>query len=284
MRHASWTAIESSPLAMGLYRAYRRLPERVRAPARWLAMPRWQLACRIVRTAAGNRVLSGPFAGMQLNLAPVSSRNLLSYLLGTQELELADVIERIIARAYPSIINIGVADGYYAIGLALRISTTRVVGFEALPEHHAPVMRAAQANGVAERIRVDGLCTPAELVRELKLTTPPTLVLADIEGGEIELLDPAVVEALAGVDALVETHDGLRPGCTRTLIERFAETHDIERITARPRTFADFPRERLPLLARLIPETAVELMNERRTGVQEWLYMTAKPEPQRRHV
>jgi hypothetical protein len=37
----------------------------------------------------------------------------------------------------------------------------------------------------------------------------------------------------------------------------------------------DFPRDFLPRLCRWFPALAVELMNERRTGQQRWLMLTA---------
>jgi len=279
MRHATWNAIETNPLAMKAYRSYRRLPEAVRAPARWLVAPRWHLACAIVRHSAGNRVLSGPFEGMAMQLSPVSSRRLLGYLLGTQELELHEVIETIVETPYSAIINIGVADGYYAIGLARRMPEVHVIGFETLKEHHDLFWRAARLNGVSDRVRLEGFCAPADLSAALASASGRRLVLCDIEGGEKELLDNRRIPELGAADILVETHDGLSPGCTALLLQRFGETHDIRSVYARPRTLRDFPAATLPRLARWMPGTAVELMHERRTGVQEWLFMTPKQTP-----
>jgi hypothetical protein len=276
MRHATWTAIESSPVALRLYRSYRKLPAAVRTPLRWITMPRWYFAVAYIRRVAKNRVLSGPFAGLQLELSPVSGRHLLGYLLGTQEMELCDIVERIVSRRYSTIVNIGAADGYYAIGLARRLPEATVVGFEALPEHHPPLKRAADANGVSRRFRLQGFCDVADLRHELHAACHPVLVIADIEGGEKHLLDPEKVEALRRVDMLIETHDALSPGCTNTLIERFGRTHMIEHIISRPRTLSDFPSATLPALARLMPRMAVELMNERRKGGQDWLFLTTK--------
>jgi hypothetical protein len=276
MRHATWTAIESSPAALRLYRSYRRLPERIRRPLAFIAMPRWHLAAASVRRAADGRVLSGPFAGMRMELTQTSQRQLLGYLLGTQELELQPVVEQILARGYETVLNVGAADGYYAIGLATKLPAASVVAFEALPEHHSRLRRAAKANGVADRVRLQGFCNACDLDRELRRAAAPAILVADIEGGEIELLDPGKIDRLRHADILVETHDALAPGVTEILISRFRATHDIERIWARPRRLSDFPKDVLPQLPRLLPSTAVELMNERRQGRQQWLFLTAK--------
>ncbi|MFT2210266.1 hypothetical protein ACLJYM_00075 [Rhizobium giardinii] len=281
MRQATWNAIEGNPAVMRIYRSYRQLPEEVRAPARWLVAPLWHTACALVRRRATDAVLSGPFQGMKLLLSPVSSRHLLGYLLGTQELELHPIVETVIRQNYGTVINVGVADGYYAIGFARRMPSTRIVGFEGLPEHHEPFWQTARMNGVADRIRVEGFCDTADLQNALAAAGPRPFVLCDIEGGEKALLDNSRIPELNQADILVETHDGLVPGCTSLLLERFGKTHDITSIYARPRSARDFPSDKLPFLAKWMPRTAVELMNERRTGVQEWLFMTARSGPGR---
>jgi hypothetical protein len=277
MRHATWLKIESSPFWYGAYRRYRLLPDSVRNPLRALAMPRWQLAAFLVRHVARRRAVAGPFRGMRIELSALSSRHLLGYILGSQELELREAIEAIAARGYRTILNVGAADGYYAVGLALRAPQARVAAFEALPELHPVIARTAAANGVASRIAIEGICTPVLLRARLGATNGPALILMDIEGGEVELLDPDAIPELARADILVETHDAFVADATATLMRRFQETHEIACYAARPRVLTDFPADFLPSLRRLFPRLAVELMNERRTGQQRWLLLTAKP-------
>lgn len=277
MRHATWLRIESSPFWHSAYRRYRLLPDRVRRPLRAAVMPRWQFAAFLVRFAAGYRAVGGPFRGMRVELSPLSSRHLLGYILGSQELELHDAISQIIARGYRTILNIGAADGYYAVGLAVRSPQARIEAFEALPEFHPLIAQTAATNGVAGRISVSGTCTAALLGARLEAAEAPTLILMDIEGGEVELLDPLAIPQLARADILVETHDAFVANATETLISRFSATHEITCYAARPRVLSDFPADFLPRLKRWFPRLAVELMNERRTGLQRWLLLTAKP-------
>jgi precorrin-6B methylase 2 len=276
MRHATWLKIEASPFWHGAYRRYRLLPDSVRKPLRALLMPQWQIAAFLVRHASRHRAVTGPFRGMRIELSPLSSRHLLGYILGSQELELREAIEEIAAREYRTILNIGAADGYYAVGLAMRAPQARIVAFEALPELHPVIARTAAANGVTSRISIEGTCTSALLRARLDAAKGPTLILMDIEGGEIELLDPRAVPELARADVLVETHDAFVADATTTLVDRFGATHDIACYTARPRVLSDFPSDFLPNLRRWFPRLAVELMNERRTGLQRWLLLTAK--------
>jgi hypothetical protein len=273
MRHATWLKIESSPFWYAAYRRYRLLPDGIRGPLRALFMPRWQTAAFLVRHAARHRIVAGPFRGMRITLSPLSSRHLLGYILGSQELELREAIETMIARRYRTILNIGAADGYYAVGLAMRSPDTHVEAFEALPELHPVIEWTAAANGA--RVSIGGICTPEVLRARLAGAEGSTLIFMDIEGGEVELLDPRVVPELARADIFVETHDSFVADATTTLMDRFRDTHDIACYVARPRVPSDFPANFLPRLRRWFPGLAVDLMNERRTGQQRWLMLTA---------
>jgi hypothetical protein len=241
-----------------------------------MALPRWHLTAAWVRYGSGNTVLSGPFAGTKLYLSPLSGRHLLGYLLGTQEIELRGTIEQIVSRGYATIINIGAADGYYALGLARRLPQASVLAFEANSSHHKYLNISARVNGVAERIFVRGFCGGHDLRAALATVRKPALVICDIEGGEVDLLDPESIGALQSVDLLVETHDQYVTDCTGILTSRFTPTHAVRQFSGRPRAASDFPTADLPLLARMFPETAIELMNERRTEPQQWLLLMAR--------
>jgi hypothetical protein len=275
MRHSTWLGLQSSYLWRSVYANYRKLPSNFRAPLRWIILPRWELATTIVRKAAQEHVIAGPFKGMSLPLSGVSKRLLSSYILGSAELELRCIIERLIARRYSTIVNIGAADGYYAVGLARRLPEGHIVAFEAISELHSVIERAARANGVADRVCIRGHCDVEDLREELVKARAPVLIFSDIEGFETRLLDLKLVPELRLVDLLIETHDALVPRCTETILTRFRETHRIERVIARPRTVADFPEHFLPLLPKLFPQLAVDLMDERRLGVQQWLFCEA---------
>jgi hypothetical protein len=201
---------------------------------------------------------------------------LLGYLLGTQEIELHDAVENIVSRGYKTIINIGAADGYYALGLARRLPQACVLAYEGNSSHHRYLDTSACANGVGERIFIRGFCRGDDLRAALATVRQPALVICDIEGGEMNLLDLESIAALRSVDLLVETHDQYVADCTETLTSRFAPTHAVQQFSGRPRVASDFPSATLPLLTRIFPETAIELMNERREEPQQWLMLTAR--------
>jgi hypothetical protein len=56
------------------------------------------------------------------------------------------------------------------------------------------------------------------------------LIIADIEGAEDDILQPALSPSLSSMSLIVETHDFIRPGALLRLTERFQSTHDIVRV------------------------------------------------------
>ena len=74
----------------------------------------------------GTVVMQGPLAG--LDFLPQSAEGChIAKLLGCYEQPLQPYIEEAIASAYPTILNIGCAEGYYAVGMARRMPNTQAV-------------------------------------------------------------------------------------------------------------------------------------------------------------
>src|SRR5438552_17735231 len=116
---------------------------------------------RVFALTAG-RVVAGPFAGLTY-VDSARGSSIGPKLLGTYELELRQVVEEIIARGYPLIINIGAGEGYYAVGLAKRMPATRFICFYAEPSNQEQIQTLAKLNGVEDRIDVRGFCDEAGL-------------------------------------------------------------------------------------------------------------------------
>ena len=72
------------------------------------------------------RVLDGPFKGLKF-VAKSTEGCHIPKLLGSYEQPLSPYIEEIISKNYSNIINIGCAEGYYAVGLASRMKTVQIL-------------------------------------------------------------------------------------------------------------------------------------------------------------
>src|SRR5271170_4142104 len=164
---------------------------------------------KVARMSQGY-VLSGPFRGMR---SLTSSEDFVDYsmLLGTYEKELHPLVAEIQRSGFRTMIEIGAAQGYYAIGFSLACHQMRIVTFESNPRAREQIARTAQANGVAERITQHGHCDHAQLAKYL--TDPEgSLLFVDIDGGEAELIDPESVPALKHTTILLEEHECIVPG------------------------------------------------------------------------
>lgn len=244
-------------------------PAQLNAALRLLAKWRSVLIQNTVLQQAGTVVPRGPLAGLDF-LDRSAEGCHVAKLIGSYEQPLHPHVERAIGAGYDRILNIGCAEGYYAVGMARRMTGTRVHAFDLDPNARATCAALAEKNGVADRIKIGELFAPADFARHAE---GRTLVFCDIEGNEGDLLDPYAAPALRAMDVIVEVHEGLVPGVTRMLTARFAPTHDIVLVEDNgQRELGDTPDwfRRLAHLDQLLATW------EWRSGPTPWLVMTAR--------
>jgi hypothetical protein len=213
----------------------------------------------------GRVVLGGPFAGMKYVDGAVCSAYA-PKLIGSYEAELHGVICQAINRSYRCVIDVGCAEGYYAVGFARALPEAKVFAFDTDPEARRLCAEMAALNGVADRVTVEGFCDTDRLQT---LPLSDTLLISDCEGYELELLRPDLVPGLERCDLLVELHDCFHPGLTAELTSRFAGTHEIKLIDTAPRQ-----AEQYSALASVKPKDRMPCMAELRPGPMQWAFMT----------
>ncbi len=194
---------------------------------------------KLVRSRTQMRIFDGPFKGMEY--CDISHASVLEpKLIGIYEKELADVVTNLLAIPFDTVIDIGAAEGYYAVGFArFHATCKKVIAFESAQEGRVALESIAKKNAVNDRIEVLGECTPELLADSLR--TSHSLIICDIEGAEGVVLDPEKVSGLASTTILVELHKRKWPGIEETLKSRFAATHTIQAIDQVDRTVKDFP-------------------------------------------
>jgi|TARA_B110000037_G_scaffold141843_1_gene160488 hypothetical protein len=174
----------------------------------------------------GTRVLQGPLKGM--NFIKQSSEGChIAKLLGCYEQPLQTHIDAAIKRNYSTIINIGCAEGYYAVGFARAMPAIRLLAFDTDPKAQTACQELALKNGVGDRVEVRGMFSPEDFAR---YSNKSVMIFCDIEGAEDELLNPKSSPALESMDIIVESHECIRSGITKRLIERFKSSHNIQLI------------------------------------------------------
>jgi hypothetical protein len=220
----------------------------------------------------GSTVKAGPFKGLRYPLEAAGS-TLLPKLVGAYESELHPIIQKISSAGYTTVVDIGCAEGYYAVGLACRLPLAHVHAFDIDAEARHLCRKTARLNGALDRVTIHGRCDQMSLTAKLPSTgSSPAraLVICDAEGFEVDLLDVNLVPRLRHVDLLVELHDCFRSGATDILLERFRKSHCAEVITSTEREPANYEA-----LQNFTLEEQQLALNEFRHGVQRWVYFQA---------
>ncbi|MCX6248460.1 MAG: class I SAM-dependent methyltransferase [Bacteroidetes bacterium] len=218
-------------------------------------------------------VKHGPFKGMIYPSARSTGSSLFPKLLGSYEQELRPIIETACRIPYTEIVDIGCAEGYYAVGFARRSPSVKVFAFDTNSEAISYCREMAVLNGVSERVITGGFCSPAILMG-LPLTAK-ALIICDCEGYEKELFSKQVIRHLSKHDLLIEVHDCIDIEISTVLVERFSDTYRIEEILSTDDTYKA-RKYHFPELEGFSLHKRREILAENRSGIMSWFYLTPK--------
>ena len=239
-------------------RAYERFRNRYKRDAR--------LTRAIVRRQ-GLVVGTGPFAGMKY-IPDAHGSRLVPKLVGSYELELHDAIAEILADPPSVVVDVGCAEGYYAVGFASALPEATVYAYDIAPGAREMCAKLGALNGIGEKLVIQGRCDCKELE---SLPLNHAFVICDCEGYELELLRPDKVPSLKHARLLVELHDFSVPGITAELQLRFESTHRMKLIDIQERD-----PEAYESLSDLSPAMKALALFERETDTtppQQWAYL-----------
>lgn len=197
--------------------------DELNATLRFLGRWRSQLLSNTYYRHHGGIIFQGPFAGMEY-VTTATEGALMPRLLGTYEAGLHPHLERFAAEGIDCVIDVGCAEGYYAVGLARLMPTATVYAYDINEAARDACAKQAAKNGVADRVVIRELFQPKDFET---FSGRKVLVIVDAEGAEDEILQPALSPSLAQMNLIVETHDIYKPGVKDRLIARFSPTHEI---------------------------------------------------------
>ncbi|WP_431854727.1 hypothetical protein [Azospirillum sp.] len=183
---------------------------------------RHALGAQILRCTGGT-VCDGPFRGLALPHKEVDS----AIALGCYEVQLHPTINRVLNTHYGAMHNIGCSIGYYAVGLARfgRIDHAIAWDLDQASLHACEV--TAEANDIHTRFSFRGRAEPAQLAADL-MAVGRSLLVVDIEGGEVELFKPEYISAFKRCDVIIELHEAIDPEMGDRFASLFQDTHDVE--------------------------------------------------------
>jgi len=171
----------------------------------------------------GWSVKYGPFTGMKyVDTARLSK--LLPKIIGSYEMELHPIIYDLLKKRFNVVIDVGCAEGYYAVGFAVKSNSDVVFAFDIDNTARVLCHKMAIMNDVENRVIIGGMCTP-EILNIF--CSKNCLVICDCEGYEYDLLDPVKVCYLKSAYILVEMHEWHNPEIPEIINKRFEKTHDF---------------------------------------------------------
>ena len=221
-----------------------------------------------------NRVLGGPFKGL-LYIRESFCSGFLAKIFGTYELEIVKYIV-LGCKDADYVIDIGAAEGYYAVGLLFNNPKLRCIAFECDKVARHLLDSLAILNNVADRL----ICFDKADCVSLQTVLSQNgrgFVVVDIEGGEFELIDPVKVPGLKTIEFIVEIHDWFYPELNANSIfrDRFSFTHNIKEIKARTPLYSDISHSFWRLVAFLNRDIASKMLEER-PRIMRWFLFTLK--------
>jgi hypothetical protein len=217
--------------------AAQRLPD---DPAQLLTIGKYsnELRLRMINNYlaahCGEVVQSGPFEGMTIRRIATGSLSG-PRLLGCYEQELHGLVRN--SGHYRRLVNVGCAEGYYAVGFARLYPNLQVVAYDIDPVSRRACAELAELNGVASRIDIRAEFNADEMA---KMDEPGTVVWMDIEGAEVPILDSLGPTLGSNCDWVIETHPVSGGNSLDVILRHFADTHDATIIEQQPRSYLDY--------------------------------------------
>jgi hypothetical protein len=176
---------------------------------------------------------------------------------------------------FTHIIDVGAADGYYAMGCAMIWPGAQVIAYEADASGRKILKVFAARNRLEERIECRGRCETIDLCKALE-GVGRGLVVMDVEGYENILLDSANAILLKSFCLIVELHDLRVENLGEMLTARFQTTHTISEIWTRRRQLGDFTYPKNKLLRILLLGQLRRISDEERGSPMRWFILQPK--------
>ena len=215
-------------------------------------------------------VADGPFKGMIYPDFIAYGSAMYPKVLGCYESELNPSLESLLKTDYHSIVDIGCAEGYYAVGVAMRQPNAMVYAYDIDVKAMDACEKMAKLNKAEKNMRFGTFCSPETLIGmdfEKK-----SLIFSDCEGYEMDLFTPDVVKNLKNCDLIIELHDLYTEKISPSIIDAFSASHQIKLVYSE-NTFIKM--RALNLIGDLTDDQILNFFVER-NGIMRWAIITPK--------
>jgi hypothetical protein len=219
-------------------------------------------------------VKHGPFTGLKLTSNTWWGGNDLgSMCFGLYEKELLEFLNSKYLENRDIFIDIGAADGYYAIGLLMSKSVKSALCFELTPEGRDTINFNWNLNDKPGVIEIKG-----DVFTDFKnsvsyIDFKKTTVLIDIEGSEFSFLNNEILKILQNAVVIIEIHNWIPNfiDLYSEFLKNASEIFDIEILTRQERETLIFDE-----LLSLTDDNRLLLTSESRPCVMRFLVLKPK--------
>lgn len=217
-----------------------------------------------------NTVQQGPFKGMVINEDQFWGQgDRSSKILGLYEKEIQDLIVSIQKdKNYSTFVDIGGADGFFAIGSLVNNLFEKCEVFEISKRGRNSIQKNSKKNNVYDSIKIHDKASKRSLIKIDNINN--SLILCDIEGGEYELFDEKLINEIYPSDIIIEIHKD-KENSLVNFEKRFTKSYSLTKITQEPRSLKNFKE-----LENINDNNRALITSEGRSYVQEWWHLSPK--------
>ena len=217
-----------------------------------------------------NTVQEGPFKGMVISEDQFwGAGDKASKILGLYEKEIQNLINQIQEKNnFPTFIDIGGADGFFAVGSVKNNLFKNCEVFEISKRGRLSIEKSAIKNNVNDQISIKGEAD--EKILSLIENINNSVILCDIEGREYDLFSENLIKNMHPSNVIIEIHKN----SNISLVEfenKFKNLFSITKITQNPRSLKDFSE-----LKNFNDNNRALLASEGRSYIQEWWHLSPK--------
>lgn len=217
-------------------------------------------------------VINGYFKGIEYSEFATFGSSLFPKLSGNYESELFPFFKEIANKNYTSIIDVGCAEGFYAVGMAIKYPSANIFAYDIEEPARKLCRSLADFNGVGDRVFINAGCD-SQTLKSLDAGISH-LIICDCEGFERKLFNQDSIQSLLKSDLLIEMHPMHEPDVKKYLFKLFEKSHQLKIISSYDddRKIHDLPKEfeDFGALERL------KLVQEGRAFSMDWLIAVPK--------
>ena len=222
----------------------------------------------------GHKVAYGKFTGMKLNKNSYWSKNdLITQILGVYEQHILEQLIEFSKENDSVLVDIGAADGYFAVGAVYSGLFNKVYAFEIEEEGRKNLTYNSEINSCNSKIYINIEANNNSLKKIID-NNKKVVILIDIEGEEFKLLNLETISLLSKCNLIIELHPSLVPdGITKqeqliNYCKPYFDISLIRRENYNPNFFGE--------LNKFTDEERLIAMGEGRENNMSWLILKSK--------